>query len=190
MEDNEALLIRSALDGDSRAFGDLVRMYDTRSIQIAFGITGNLADAQDAFQDGVVKAWSQLSSFRQESSFGTWLTRIVINEALNLRKKGAWMRKVSVDESGGGGLELEAVQNHASRPDYSLEQSEVGERITNGLKTLSDRERTVFVLKHMHGCKLREIATMIDCAEGTVKNYLFRATQKMRDTLSDLTYAP
>lgn len=184
---NETRLIRSALNGDSRAFGDLIRTYDKRSIQIAFGITGNMADAKDAFQDGVVKAWSQLGSFRQESSFGTWLTRIVINEALNVKKKGSWMRQVSIDHPDSN--ELEGAANDLAAPDAAVQQTELSNRITTSLDLLSERERAVFVLKHMHGYKLREIASMIDCAEGTVKNYLFRATRKMRDALSDLTYA-
>ncbi len=188
MESVETRLIRLARMGDSRAFGDLIRMYDKRTLQIAFGITGSRADAQDAFQDGVVKAWSQLHAFRQESSFGTWLTRIVINEALNLKKKGSWMQQVSID--GPESAELETPHGPHTAPDSVLEWSQVGDRISDSLRLLSDRERTVFVLKHMHGYKLREIASMIDCAEGTVKNYLFRATQKMRDALIDLEYLP
>jgi RNA polymerase sigma-70 factor (ECF subfamily) len=187
MESVEHQLIRAARRGDSRAFGDLIRMYDKRTLQIAYGITGNMADAQDAFQDGVAKAWSQLSAFRGESSFGTWMTRIVINEALNLKKKGSWMRQVSIDEP--DSPELEAPYSTLQAPDSAMEWTHVGDRISDSMRLLSDRERTVFVLKHMHGYKLREIASMIDCAEGTVKNYLFRATQKMRDALTDLDYA-
>jgi RNA polymerase sigma-70 factor (ECF subfamily) len=63
---------------------------------------------------------------------------------------------------------------------------EIAEQIQQSLSPLSDRERAVFVLKHMQGYKIREIAGMIDCAEGTVKNYLFRATQKMRNALQPL----
>lgn len=186
MEAVETHLIRSALNGDSRAFGDLIRMYDKRTLQIAFGITGNMADAKDAFQNGVVKAWSQLAFFRQESAFGTWLTRIVINEALNVKKKGSWMRQVSIDHP--DSAELEDTQDRMAAPDAGMEQAEMRDAIATGLNALSERERSVFVLKHMHGYKLREIASMMDCAEGTVKNYLFRATRKMRDALSDPTY--
>ena len=65
--------------------------------------------------------------------------------------------------------------------------SELSREIAQSMDKLSDRERSVFVLKHQHGYKLKEIAEMIGCAEGTVKNYLFRATRKVRAALAGYT---
>jgi RNA polymerase sigma-70 factor (ECF subfamily) len=79
-----------------------------------------------------------------------------------------------------------------AQPDELMVRTEISEGIRRCLDALSDRERTVFVLKHQHGYKLREIAVMLDCAEGTVKNYLFRATRKMKKLLDarELSVSP
>ncbi|MDA0378947.1 MAG: RNA polymerase sigma factor [Bacteroidetes bacterium] len=159
----------------------MVRLNDRRILQVAHGILGNMQDASDAYQEGLIRAYRNLHTFRRDAAFGTWLTRIVINQALNLKKKRRWKQRFPLDDTG-----QEAslqVLDPASGPEEILVSSELSAEIRAGLDLLSDRERTVFVLKHMHGYRLREIAVMIECAEGTVKNYLFRATQKLRDAL-------
>lgn len=181
MNHRENELIQAAAEGDSRAFDELVRLYDRRILQVAHGIMGNMQDASDAFQEGLIRAYRNLHTFRRDASFGTWLTRIVINQALNMKKKLRWKQRFSIDDP-----ELMAsalVADPTTDPAGHLMSQELSAEIRAGLDLLSDRERTVFVLKHMHGYRLREIAVMIDCAEGTVKNYLFRATQKLRDAL-------
>jgi len=171
-------LIQAAKAGDNRAFDELIRLYDKRILQVAHGIMGNMQDAYDAYQEGVIRAHRKLQSFRFESSFNTWLTRIVINQALNMKKKLRVRRFLSFDEP--EVFDAAYLEDHQEGPDEIMITNELSVQISKGLSKLSDRERAVFVLKHFHGYKLREIATMIDCAEGTVKNYLFRATGKMR----------
>lgn len=181
MNHHEKELIQAAKDGDHRAFDELVRLHDRRILQVAHGIMGNMQDAYDAYQEGVIRAYRKLHTFRSDSSFGTWLTRIVINQSLNMKKK--WHRKhsISLDEAGQTSHAL--FEDSQARADEMLLSHELSVEIRESLDLLSDRERSVFVLKHMHGYRLREIAIMIDCAEGTVKNYLFRATQKLREAL-------
>lgn len=181
MDREEYDLIQAAKDGDHAAFAELLRRHDRQILQVAHGILGNMQDAYDAWQDGVVKAYSNLSSFRMESRFSTWLTRIVINQALNLRKKQKWKRRLSFEQLTEDGPEF-AAQNEPGADEMMI-RTELSREIHAAMKVLSDRERTVFVMKHMHDYKLREIAVMIDCAEGTVKNYLFRATRKLRAEL-------
>ncbi|NNF05014.1 MAG: sigma-70 family RNA polymerase sigma factor [Rhodothermales bacterium] len=181
MDREEYDLIQAARDGDHAAFAALLRRHDRQILQVAHGILGNMQDAYDAWQEGVIKAYSNLSSFRMESRFSTWLTRIVINQALNLRKKRNWARRLSFEQLTEDGPELAADGDPGA--DDLMIRTELGREIERAMKVLSDRERTVFVMKHMHDYKLREIAVMIDCAEGTVKNYLFRATRKLRSEL-------
>jgi len=187
MGPTETELVEKAQNGDSAAFEELLRRYDRRLLQVAHGIMGNMQDAYDAYQEGVIRAWQGIGSFRLESTFSTWITRIVINQSLNLKKKMRWKRRLSFDlmqEEGSVPVEL----HESTGADELTIRSEMSREISESLNGLSDRERTVFVLKHQHGFKLREIAEMIDCAEGTVKNYLFRATRKIRAALS--AYAP
>ncbi len=174
-------LIQAAKAGDNRAFDELIRLYDKRILQVAHGIMGNIQDAYDAYQEGVIRAYKKLPTFRFESSFSTWLTRIVINQSLNMKKKLRVKRFLSFDQP--EAVLPEYLEDYQAGPDEVLMTSELSHQIQKSLERLSDRERVVFVLKHLHGYKLREIAIMIDCAEGTVKNYLFRATRKMREEL-------
>ncbi len=182
MNSHEYELVQAAKDGDARAFEELVRRYDRRLLQVAHGIMGNMQDAYDACQEGIIKAYTHLSTFRFESSFGTWLTRIVINQSLNLKKKLRWNSRLSLDHYMSEPDEYQKSDD-TDQPDELMLRTELSASIQKSLDRLSDRERAVFVLKHQHGYKLREIAVMLDCAEGTVKNYMFRATQKMRKTL-------
>ena len=182
MNERNFELIQSAKAGDNRAFDELIRLYDKRILQIAYGIMGNMQDAYDAYQDGVIRAYRKLPSFRFESLFSTWLTRIVINQALNMKRKRRFKQFLSFAQP--ELLPSEAFESGLPSPDEVYVNGELSAEIERGMQTLSDRERTVFVLKHQHGYKLREIAVMIDCAEGTVKNYLFRATRKLRDELT------
>lgn len=179
MDPRELELIEAAKGGDNRAFDELIRRYDQRTLQIAHGIMGNMQDAYDAYQEGVIRAWSRLSSFRYESAFGTWFTRIVINQSINQKKKLRWKKRLSLEDLVGND-----IVSPNRDPDDVLINTELSSQIQKSMESLSDRERVVFVLKHMHGYRLREIALMIDCAEGTVKNYLFRATQKLRSSLA------
>jgi len=179
---NDFELIEAAKAGNNRAFDELIRLHDKRILQVAHGIMGNMQDAYDVYQEGVLKAYKKLPSFRFESSFNTWLTRIVINQALNMKKKLRVRRFLSFDQP--DTLPSESFADSALAPDEVFISNELSAQIQESLTKLSDRERAVFVLKHLHGYKLREIAVMIDCAEGTVKNYLFRATKKLREEFS------
>lgn len=183
MNSHENELVRAAKEGDALAFEELIRRHDRRLLQVAHGIMGNMQDAYDAYQDGIIRAYLKMDSFRFESSFGTWITRIVINQSLNMKKKLRWKSRVSIDHVLGDHAEIEGM-TESEQPDELMVRSELSDNIHQCLDNLSDRERAVFVLKHQHGYKLREIAVMLSCAEGTVKNYLFRGTQKMRKALS------
>jgi len=186
MNDRENELIQSAKNGDNRAFDELIRLNDRRILQVAHGIMGNMQDAYDAYQEGVIRAYRKLDTFRSDSSFSTWLTRIVINQALNMKRRLRWKQRLSLDQLSESAPDL--LRDNQATPDEVFVTSELSDEIRKSMELLSDRERTVFVLKHMHGYRLREIAVMIDCAEGTVKNYLFRATRKLRDELR--AYSP
>ncbi len=179
MDTTEITLIQRAQAGDRLAFDALMRQHDQRILQVCYGVLGERADACDACQNTFIRAFTNIRKFRFESAFGTWLTRIAINQAINVRKKRRWHQRLSLDTL----TTAPAVAGPQSQPEHDMMNEETAGLIRQSMDRLSDRERAVFVLKHMHGYKLREIADMIDCAEGTVKNYLFRATQKMRKAL-------
>jgi RNA polymerase sigma-70 factor (ECF subfamily) len=183
-------LIREAQQGNTAAFEELVRQYDRAVLRLAVHLTGSQEDGQDIYQEAFLRAYINLTRFRFECSFYTWIYRIVTNLCLDhLRKKNSRGRDVTTTVSPDGEEEevLNRMPDH--RPGASPERSLVGRElrrcILRALGRLSPRERMVFELKHYHGLKLRTVAGILNTTEGTIKNTLFRATHKLRTQLAE-----
>ena len=188
---DDTLLIREAQRGNRAAFEELVRQYDQPVLRLALNLTRSEQDAQDIFQEAFLRAYRNLGSFRFECSFYTWVYRIVTNLCLDhLRKKQVRKEEppVAVDKQGTEYdlLDRQADERAGSNPERDLMRRELGHRIGRALERLTPRERMVFELKHYQGLKLRTIGEMLNTTEDTAKNTLFRATQKLRATLSEM----
>jgi RNA polymerase sigma-70 factor (ECF subfamily) len=188
---DNTLLIREAQQGNTAAFEELVQQYDRAVLRLAIHLTGSQEDSQDIYQEAFLRAYINLPRFRFECSFYTWIYRIVTNLCLDhLRKTNSRGREVTTIVSPDG--EEEEVLNRMSdpRPGASPERSLVGRElrgcILSALGRLSSRERMVFELKHYHGLKLRTVAGILNTTEGTIKNTLYRATQKLRNQLAEV----
>ncbi|MFQ5631521.1 MAG: RNA polymerase sigma factor [bacterium] len=185
MEQREKNLIKHAQNGDTHAFDALVRLHDRRILQITYSMLSHLQDAQDVYQETFLRAFSKLESYRFESSFATWLGRIAINLSINKRKQRKRRQWFSLDEKTDTQLHIEMEENHRDvrTADETVVSNEFYQQIHNSLDVLSEQQRAAFTLKHLHGYKITEISKIMTCAEGTVKNYLFRATQKLKKEL-------
>jgi RNA polymerase sigma-70 factor (ECF subfamily) len=188
---DDTLLVREAQNGNTAAFEELVRHYDRAVLGLALHLTGSREDAQDIYQDAFLRAYRNLPRFRFECSFYTWLYRIVTNLCLDhLRRNRMRKLDVSVKASTDGADEELVAQMPDLRagtcPERSSRGREVREKISRALLRLSARERMVFELKHYQGLKLRTVAVMLNTTENTIKNTLFRATQKLRVELAEL----
>jgi len=191
MDERETRLIRRAQEGDGAAFEALVQMHDRQVLKLARQILNNLEDAQDVYQDIFIKVFRSLPSFRYESEFSTWLYRIVINQCLNYRQWRSRRRFLSFDSSR---EDEDNPSDHWPKdnnpdPEKAALSMELGREIALAMESLSDKQRAVFVLRHFHDQKLQDIAKTLGCAEGTVKNYLFRATQQMQKKLREYRQA-
>ena len=188
---DDTLLIRQAQRGNTAAFEELVRQYDRAVLRLAVHLTGSQEDGQDIYQEVFLRAYVNLARFRFECSFYTWIYRIVTNLCLDhLRKKNSRGRDVTTTVSPDGEEEevLNRMPDH--RPSASPERSLVGRElrrcILRALGRLSPRERMIFELKHYHGLRLRTVAGILNTTEGTIKNTLYRATQKLRTQLAEV----
>lgn len=161
-------------------FRELVEQHKKRVYYLALDLTGNHHDAEDLSQEVFIKAHRHLDSFRGDASFFSWLYRIAVNTYLNKRRKKAVRYMQLWDDfehvTGGAGA--------SAGPDAQTERNAMQAHIDASLEVLSERERSAFVLKHYHGYKIREIAAMLDVADGTIKSLLYRATRKLRDELA------
>jgi RNA polymerase sigma-70 factor (ECF subfamily) len=188
--DEEKLLIEQAQSGDRMAFEELIRRHDREILRLAFHMLGNREEAREVFQETFLKAYRSLSRFRFESSFYTWIYRIATNVGLDhLRKRQTLKEEVSYESDSEAHPDRPALKDtlaattYYSNPERRLYGKEVGARIQEALKTLSEKERLVFELRHYQGLRLKMIGEIMGSTEETAKNYLFRATQKLRSHL-------
>lgn len=183
-------LILKAREGDVRALERLIYRYDEKVLSMAMSFVGDMDDAKDIYQEVFMRVFMALPKFEFRSRFSTYLYRIVTNVCLTHRTRNGKRRFVPIDDEGGeenpATVEYGVTPVQPAQPDAAVINSEIALRIRTAVGTLSPRLRTVFVLRHHEGFKLREIAGIMECAEGTVKKYLFDATRRLRNQLEDM----
>ncbi len=188
---DDTSLIRLAQRGDRAAFEALVRQYDQQVLRLALNISGSPQDAQDIYQEAFLKAYRHIGNFRFECSFYTWIYRIVTNLCLDHLRKRKTRKEDSAVVTDSRGEEYDRMDSvpdvrAGSHPEKDFMRRELNARIAQALQHLTARERMVFELKHYQGLKLRTIGDMLNTSEETAKNTLFRATQKLRSSLSEM----
>jgi RNA polymerase sigma-70 factor (ECF subfamily) len=184
----EADLVRMAQRGDMASFEELVARYRDKIYGRAYSMMRHEEEALDLSQDAWVKGWQRLSQFHGESSFITWMTRIVINLCLDQLRKQKRQRAESIEameEEGGGTIERRMPVVNVN-PTLGLERAELRERIDRALAQLSHEHRTVLVLHEFEEMEYKEIAKQMKCSIGTVMSRLFYARRRMGSLLAGL----
>src|SRR5215475_4099844 len=183
-------LVKAAQRGDMRAFEELVARHRDKVYARAYSMMRNEEEATDLSQEAWVKGWQRLAQFQGESSFATWMTRIVINLCLDELRKQKRHRTESIEEmdeeSGGVERQMPAI---TINPTERLERGELRQRIDHALGQLSHEHRTVLVLHEFEEMEYKQIAKVMDCSIGTVMSRLFYARRKMAALLTDLKKA-
>ena len=184
---DDAKLVRAAQKGDMGAFEELVARHRDKVYGRAFSMMRNEDEAIDLSQEAWVKAWQRLKQFQIESSFTTWITRIVINLCLDELRKRKRRQAESIEEldedSGGVERQMPAV---TFNPTERLERGELRQRIDQALGQLSADHRTVLILHEFEEMEYKEIARAMECSIGTVMSRLFYARRKLAALLADL----
>ena len=184
---DDPTLVRAAQQGDMVAFEELVARHRDKIYARAYSMMRNEEEAIDLSQEAWVKGWQRLKQFQGESSFGTWLTRIVINLCLDQLRKQKRQRTESIEamseESGGVERQMPVV---TTNPTAGLERRELRQRIDRALNQLSHEHRTALVLHEFEDMEYKEIAKTMGCSIGTVMSRLFYARRKMAVLLGDL----
>ncbi len=193
MTQQETELILSAQNGNIAAFEQLIYNYDKKVLALALKYVKNEDDAKDIYQDVFIRVFKGLKKFQFKSEFSTWLYRIVTNVCLTHKTRINKREFVSIhpdveQDSEGMNTGFEIIDENPA-PDRAVSSTEISEQINQALESLSPRQKMIFILKHYEGYKLKEIAEILKCGEGTIKKYLFDAVRKMRTQLEDLYYA-
>jgi RNA polymerase sigma-70 factor (ECF subfamily) len=186
--DDRELVVR-AQRGDTVAFEQLVHRYDRRVLSIAATYVSSSDEAKDIYQEVFIRVYRGLPKFESKSEFSTWLYRITTNVCLTHRSRRKRNRHISLDG------EQSSEEDHPqslgdtltadTASDRQALDAEISVQVNEALDALSPQQKLVFTLRHYHGYKLREIAELMGCAEGTVKKYLFAATRRLREQLRD-----
>jgi RNA polymerase sigma-70 factor, ECF subfamily len=184
---DDRALVRAAQKGDVTAFEELVARHRDKIYARAYSMMHNEDEALDLSQEAWVKGWQRLQQFQGESSFATWMTRIVINLCLDQLRKQKRQRTESIEEmseeSGGVERQMPVV---TVNPTAGLERAELRTRIDRALGQLSHEHRTVLVLHEFEEMEYKEIAKAMGCSIGTVMSRLFYARRKLAALLADL----
>ena len=184
---DDQALVRAAQRGDMAAFEELLARHRDKIYARAYSMMRNEEEAIDLSQEAWVKGWQRLRQFQGESSFGTWMTRIVINLCLDQLRKQKRQRADSIEEldeeSGGVERQMPVV---TVNPTAGLERAELRQRIDRALGQLSYEHRTVLVLHEFEEMEYKELARTMGCSIGTVMSRLFYARRKLAVLLADL----
>jgi RNA polymerase sigma-70 factor (ECF subfamily) len=174
---DERELILRAKEGSRDAFRLLVERHMKGAYDIAHRLLGDHEDAQDVAQEAFVRVHRSLVSFRGDAVFGTWLYRIVTNLAMNRlrqRKSRARFEVPAGDAADGPGAGH--VRPESDRPDLAG-------HVEKALHELPTLQRAVVMLRHLNGLSTKEVSSILDCSEGTVKVHLHRGLKKMKRLL-------
>ena len=185
MERTEALLIADLCEGDETALAPLVEKYKRMVYRLAMQITKNHADADDVMQETFIKVYRSIRTFRKDAAFETWLYRIAVNEALNFVKRRERQRESTLETA--SEAEYEAITRYraqiANDPHVHAEKAELRHHVTEAVNNLSLKHRTVVILHEFEGLTHAEIASILNCSEGTVRSRLHYARKKLRTLL-------
>ena len=185
MERTEALLIDHLREGDETALAPLVEKYKRMVHRLAMQITKNHEDANDVMQETFIKVYQSIHTFRQEAAFETWVYRIAVNEALNFVKRRERRRESSLETTDESEFNTETLRKAEmnNNPEIQAEKAELRHWVTKAVNSLSLKHRIVVILHELEGLTHAEIASILNCSEGTVRSRLHYARKQLRSLL-------
>jgi len=180
LDQDDSQLVARAREGDVRAYETLVRRYQDLAYRAAYLITGRAADAEDAAQEGLVKAWYALDRFRSGAPFRPWLLAIVTNEARNRRRSGRRQDDLAVRVA-----EARPSGDAAPSPEVAALARERRRILLAAVSRLPERDRQVIAARFFLELSEAEMAAVLRCRPGTVKSRISRALARLRSALGD-----
>ncbi len=176
MSELDINLIKKCVDGDLKSFDQLISRYERNAFAMALRYLGNYDDASDVTQEALIKVYKNISKFRFEASFTTWLYRIVINTAKDFLKKKNREKVVSIDDT----QKEFKDENKDQNPQEHTERQEVKSEVHRALEKISENYRMVIVLKDIQGFTYDQISEMLEIPIGTVRSRISRGRVELK----------
>jgi RNA polymerase sigma-70 factor, ECF subfamily len=189
MHESDRQAVTQVVNGDGNAFQSLVERHSKYVFHVAYRLTGSSQDAEDVVQETFLKAYRQLSRFEARADFRTWLHRIAVNCSID------YIRARRSREIGQDIADLEAAAatdpktGSQPSPDRMALSAQIDERIRDAMSGLTPMERAAFMMRHVEGRPIREVAAALGLKTEAAKNSIFRAVRKMRAALEPFVHA-
>ncbi|MCX4245937.1 RNA polymerase sigma factor [Paraliomyxa miuraensis] len=183
-------LVKAAQAGDRRAFQALYQRYERKVFSVAYGFLRNQEDALDVLQEAFIKVHRYLPNFEGQSSFYTWLYRIVANLCIDHLRRSGRKRDVEFDDRLRHDRHTETVGTAGTitamgDPSAAVKNKEILAAVQDSLGRLSDKHRAVIVMRELQGLSYADMAKAMNCSKGTIMSRLFHARRNMQKLLSE-----
>jgi RNA polymerase sigma-70 factor (ECF subfamily) len=190
VEDEELQLVKRAQDGDQQAFQELVENYQRKVYSICYGMLKHKQDSLDVSQEVFIKVFKYLENFNFNSSFYTWLYRITVNKCIDYIRKQSRRSEVDYDDTIQRNNEVIGDDNIMPstlgiQPDRVYGRQELREKMLEALDTLSEKHRTILILREVEGLAYEEMAEVLDISKGTVMSRLYHARRYFQDAIKE-----
>jgi RNA polymerase sigma-70 factor (ECF subfamily) len=183
---DETTLVAQSREGDTAAFGELVRRYEGKIFRLAQHVTQNREDAEDVLQETFMKAYEHLDQFQGNSKFYTWIVRIAVNQALMKLRRRKTDKSVSIDENIDTGEDtmVREIAAWDEDPEQRFSRDELGGILDTAVQSLEPPYRSVFVLRDIDELSTEETAEALGLSVPAVKSRLLRARLQLREKLT------
>jgi len=183
---DETILVAQSREGDTAAFGELVRRYEGKIFRLAQHVTQNREDAEDVLQETFMKAYEHLDQFQGNSKFYTWIVRIAVNQALMKLRRRKTDKSVSLDETIDTGEDtiVREIAAWDEGPEQRFSREELGGILDSAIQSLDTPYRSVFTLRDIDELSTEETADALGLSIPAVKSRLLRARLQLREKLT------
>ncbi|MFP4597055.1 MAG: RNA polymerase sigma factor [Persicimonas sp.] len=189
-KEQEMQIVKRAQEGDREAFQELVERYQRKVYSICYGMLKNEPDSLDVSQEVFIKVFRYLENFNRNSSFYTWLYRITVNKCIDYIRKQSRRSEVDYDDTIQRKSEVSGDDNIMPstlgiQPDRVYGRKELREKMLGALDTLSEKHRTILILREVEGLSYDEMAEVLDISKGTVMSRLYHARRYFQDAIKE-----
>jgi len=186
VEFGDEKLVVLAQKGEREAFEMLVERYKQKAYRIAYDFTRDREEAKDLSQDAFLRAFTNLKGFNLRSKFYTWFYRILVNLCLDYRRRKGRVSWEPFDDKAEQAINKNETFGSISSPDQNASAKEISLKVGVALEALPPKQRTAFLLRNHQGLSIRDIAKVMQTAEGTVKVHLHRAVATLKHRLAEI----